>query len=108
MSADADKLIERLDNYSMDWRDRAKDEKPVRDAIAGIRALLDRIASLEAALEKSRDATIAECVAALLAEAGRIKAIPWADRFNLKHVAYDYGQAADLLAALSTSNGGRG
>jgi hypothetical protein len=49
------KLIERLDNYSMDWRDRAKDEKPVRDAIAGIRALLDRIASLEAALAAIRD-----------------------------------------------------
>jgi hypothetical protein len=39
----------------MDWRDRAKDEKPVRDAIAGIRALLDRIASLEAAMAEAED-----------------------------------------------------
>jgi hypothetical protein len=54
MSADTEELIERLDNYSMDWRDRAKDVKPVRDAIAGIRALLDRIASLENGIRECR------------------------------------------------------
>jgi hypothetical protein len=31
-------LIERLDNYSMDWRDRAADVQPVRDAIAALLA----------------------------------------------------------------------
>jgi len=37
-------LVARLDNYSMDWRDRAADAQPVRDAIKALRAIsaLDR------------------------------------------------------------------
>jgi len=100
MSADTEKLIERL-------HERALLSGGDSQLDRGIKALCneaaDRIASLEAALAEARAATIAECVAALLAEAGRIKAIPWADRFNLKAVAHGHDQAANLLAALSSS-----
>jgi hypothetical protein len=110
MSADISSIItglraglDALDHTKEVWVATAPDQPHLCVSPDNIRALLDRIATLEKALAEEREATIAECAKAYAAHdrVGRewIAGSLWD---SLNH------EGAARVARLSTSNGGRG